>query len=133
MEKRKWLGGPVEKRQKNVGKYDMIRCEKIIEAKGPNIRIKCNSIMKIQKVLDAGIQFKSGQARCTAFNGHRIQTKHMYVAICRNVQHHLDGEINVCCRVCIENFDYYHHHEHIDPSFDIVRKFFKYKRKKNRK
>ena len=128
----KWVGGPPERMPKNMGKYDGIRCKEIIEARGPFVRIPCDQMMKFYRVYEAGIQIKSGTARCNAWNGHRIQTKQMFVAICDNTGKHLNGEKNICCRVCIENYNHYMNHNS-KPSFEIVKDYYTYKPKKHKR
>ena len=131
-QKIEWIGGIEERMPKNVCKYDIVRCEEVIEARGPIIRIPCHNIMKFHRVYEAGIQFKTGTAKCNAWNGHKIQTHQMFVAICDNIQKHCNGEINICCRLCIENVKHYEYH-HSQPSFSIVKDYYTYKPKKHKR
>ena len=126
-----FIAGTEERMPKNVGQYDAVICQEVIEAKGPNIRITCNQIMNFHRVYEAGIQFKKGTAICNAWEGHIIQTHQMYVGICDNIKQHCTGKKNICCRLCIENIKHYEH-TNCDASFSIVKDYHAYQPKKSK-
>ena len=128
-----FVPGAMERMPKNVGKYDVVKCKKIVMARGPTIRISCNKNMIFKRVYESGLQFKKGQLRCTAFHGHTIQTHTMFIAICGCNDQHLDGEFNVCCRICIENYSRYANCENHLPTYSIVKDYYEYKPMKRKK
>ena len=90
-----WVGGIQERMPRNVGKYDVIRCEQSTLAKGPITREYCKQIMKFQRVFEGGLQFKHGTALCNAFEMHTIQTHQTFVFVCDDVNEHISGEKNI--------------------------------------
>ena len=128
----KWVAGAEERMPKNVGKYDVVQCEQIIMARGPTIRIPCKKNMIFKRVYESGLQFRKGQLKCNAFNGHKIQTHTMFIAICDCKDQHLDGQLNICCRVCIENYSRYANCYDDVPTYSIVKDYYQYKPMKRR-
>ena len=120
--------GVEQKRPGNVGMYDMIQCKKPVIRIGPDVTICCNKPMAVARLIDTGLEIRRGDLVCNAWDGHNIQSRQMYIAVCKNKAKHIDGEINVVCSVCIENHSIYA--EWISPEFDIVKNFYTYKRKK---
>lgn len=124
--KKKWIGGCEEKMPSNLGKYDAIKCKKISMIKGSYYMETCDKIMTIKRLHATGLQIRCGTSSCTACTEHIIQSHQMYVAVCDEAENHIDGENNICCRVCIENYDYYKSKSK-STSFEIVKNCYKYK------
>ena len=123
-----YIPGIEQKRPRNVGQYDTVRCKKIIYRDGPEITIYCDKEMKIMKFRDSGYQLQRGYVQCHGWlDEHIIPTKEMYVAVCPNKTKHVDGQVNVVCRVCIENHPVYC--DWRPPRFDIEKDVYCYKPK----
>ena len=127
---RTFIPGTEQKRPRNVGQYDMIRCTKVIAQVGPNLIIRCDAPMQVMKLVDSGLEIKRGQVKCNAWNGHNIQTKQMYIAFCPDKHRHNDGNINVVCCVCIENYGVWSSWR--KPTFEIERDVYCYSPKKKK-
>ena len=59
--------GIEQKRPKNIGKYDMIKCCKPIVRIGPDQTIYCDKPMELHRVIDTGLSFKHGDVSCNAY------------------------------------------------------------------
>ena len=128
-----WKAGCEEKMPCNIGRYDVVRCQKIVKKSGPFSNQKCNQILTWSRVYEAGIQFKKGQAQCTGFGLHKIQSWQMYVGVCNNVQEHIDMERNVCCRVCVENYKVNQRSRRHTLNYKVDKDYFEYKQRSRKR
>ena len=108
----------------NIQKTDGIICKECIQMGPGDVRVFCNSLMKVCRLQN---EVPYEPIRCSSLCQEIIKPKTRYVVICRNVGYknrkgHYNCKKNIICKECVEKFN---EMPVSNRKFDIIHNYFK--------